>query len=259
MAFAVLVNLVIVIACHSWLIPSNNKSIAETNGYAPYPVYKYSWKDYAGKKPLIANKYARAVLMLLHALFLICVQLRDVDNMLQTAKMTNERFPKLSPYDPFSCAPPPQLLENCGRPNRAARTFYTDKLDVVARMETITANVVGYERILFARPELYDLLYRQVPSSKDEGGVTITLGDNTTARGDILVGADGAHSAVRNHLYKAMDKQGLLPKSDTGAMSVAYVSMLGTTDALDPTQYPCALKEYCDINYVIGDKKTFTP
>jgi 2-polyprenyl-6-methoxyphenol hydroxylase-like FAD-dependent oxidoreductase len=112
------------------------------------------------------------------------------------------------------------------------------------------------------------MLYREVPSSKvhfskkivsfeqDGEGVTITLGDNTTARGDILVGADGAHSAVRNHLYKSLDKQGLLPKSDTGAMSVAYVSLLGTTDALDPAKYPCVLKEYCDIKYIIGDKKT---
>lgn len=115
---------------------------------------------------------------------------------------------------------------------------------------------------------MYDLLYRQVPSSKvhfskkivsfeqDSEGVTLQLEDNTVARGDILVGADGAHSAVRNHLYKALDKQGLLPKSDTGAMSVPYVSLLGTTEALDPVKYPCVLKEYCDINYIIGDKKT---
>ncbi|KAG0293460.1 hypothetical protein BGZ96_002802 [Linnemannia gamsii] len=147
-------------------------------------------------------------------------------------------------------------------------TFYTDQLEVVAKNGAITADVVGYERILFARPELYDLLYRQVPSSKvhfskkivsfeqDEGGVTITLGDNTTARGDILVGADGAHSAVRNHLYKTLNSQGLLPDIDAKPMSVAYISLVGTTDALDPVKYPCVLQESCDISYMIGDKKT---
>lgn len=121
---------------------------------------------------------------------------------------------------------------------------------------------------MFARPELYDLLYRQVPSSKvhfskklvsfdqDEEGVTIMLGDNTTARGDILVGADGAHSAVRKYLYGTLNSQGLLPDIDTKPMSVAYISLVGTTDALDPAKYPCVLQENCDISYMIGDKKT---
>ncbi|KAF9146902.1 hypothetical protein BG015_011478 [Linnemannia schmuckeri] len=147
-------------------------------------------------------------------------------------------------------------------------TFYTDQLDVVTTNAAITADLVGYECILFARPELYDLLYRQIPSSKvhfsmkvvsfeqDKKGVTITLGDNTTVRGDILVGADGAHSAVRTHLYKALNKQGLLPRSDTEAMSVSYISLVGTTDALDPTKYPCVLRENCNSSFIIGDKKT---
>lgn len=91
---------------------------------------------------------------------------------------------------------------------------------------------------------------------QDKEGVTITLGDNTTVRGDILVGADGAHSAVRKHLYETLDKQGLLPKSDTEAMSVGYVSLLGTTDVLDPAKYPGLLKDDCETSFIIGDKKT---
>ncbi|KAG0373249.1 hypothetical protein BGX24_011947 [Mortierella sp. AD032] len=87
-------------------------------------------------------------------------------------------------------------------------------------------------------------------------GVTVTFGDHTTARGDILVSADGAHSAVRKHLYKAMDKQGLLPQSDTKEMSRGYISLVGTTDALDPAKYPGVLKEESECYYVIGDKDT---
>ncbi|KAF9543218.1 hypothetical protein EC957_001093 [Mortierella hygrophila] len=147
-------------------------------------------------------------------------------------------------------------------------TYYTDRLEVIARHDSTDGDLIGYDRILFARPELYDLLFRQIPPSKvhmsskiasfeqDKGGVTITLGDNTTVRGDILVGADGAHSAVRNHLYQTLDKKGLLPKSDTEAMSVGYVSLLGTTEVLDPAKYPGLLKDDCETSFIIGDKKT---
>lgn len=72
--------------------------------------------------------------------------------------------------------------------------------------------------------------------------------------GDILVGADGAHSAVRQHLYKTLTKEGLLPKTDTLEMSKGYISLLGTTESLDPAKFPEVLnaKDY----FVIGDKDT---
>jgi 2-polyprenyl-6-methoxyphenol hydroxylase-like FAD-dependent oxidoreductase len=63
-----------------------------------------------------------------------------------------------------------------------------------------------------------------VSFDQDQDGVSVTFGDNTATRGDILVGADGAHSAVRNHLYKTLDKEGLLPKVDTLEMSKGYNS-----------------------------------
>lgn len=178
-------------------------------------------------------------------------------------------------------------------------SYYTDQLKVIARDEGIPADAyvqliefllyfslvsleessharlytclhcrVGYDRILFARPELYDMLFKQIPSEKmhmskkilsfqqNHEGVMLRFSDNTTVHGDILVGADGAHSAVRQHLYKTMDKQGLLPKADTKAMSRGYISLVGTTNELDPEKYPCVLKEDCDINFIIGDKKT---
>ncbi|KAF9121640.1 hypothetical protein BG015_005772, partial [Linnemannia schmuckeri] len=56
-------------------------------------------------KPLVSSKYARAVLMLLPALFMISVQLRQIAAMIKFAKMINARRPEqLSSYDPFSCA-----------------------------------------------------------------------------------------------------------------------------------------------------------
>lgn len=112
------------------------------------------------------------------------------------------------------------------------------------------------------------MLYKLIPPHKihlskkvfsfqqNHEGVMLRFSDNTTIHGDILVGADGAHSAVRQHLHKTLDKQGLLPKADTKAMSKGYISLVGTTDELDPVKYPGALVEDSESYYIIGDKKT---
>ena len=62
---------------------------------------------------------------------------------------------------------------------------------------------------MFARPELYKLLLRQIPPERISmnkrilqvkevnNKVRIECSDNTYFEGDILVGADGVHSAVR--------------------------------------------------------------
>ena len=127
---------------------------------------------------------------------------------------------------------------------------------------------MGYERILFARPELSSLLFSKIPSDKihmskkvasfEEGkdGITVTFEDGASAHGDILVGADGTHSAVRQHLYKTLEEQGTLPKADKKEMRKGYISLVGTTTALDPAQYPGMLEEDSESNLIIGDKKT---
>ncbi|KAG0281198.1 hypothetical protein BGZ95_006024 [Linnemannia exigua] len=127
--------------------------------------------------------------------------------------------------------------------------------------------LVGYDRILFARPELYDMLFKKIPSDKihmskkvlsfqqNHEGVMLRFSDNTTVHGDILVGADGAHSSIRQHLYKTLDKEGLLPKADTKAMSKGYISLVGTTEGLDAAKFPGVDREDSDCFYVIGDKK----
>ncbi|KAF9299840.1 hypothetical protein BGZ91_009952, partial [Linnemannia elongata] len=107
----------------------------------------------------------------------------------------------------------------------------TDKLKLIGNMLATSAELIGYDRILFARPELHDMLLNKIPKEKlhmskkvlsfqqNHEGVMIRFSDNTSIHGDILVGADGAHSAVRQHLYKTLKKEGLLPKSDTKPMS----------------------------------------
>ncbi|KAF9929492.1 hypothetical protein FBU30_001506 [Linnemannia zychae] len=147
-------------------------------------------------------------------------------------------------------------------------TFLTGDLKVITKQHTLKTATVGYDRILLARPELYDLLFKQIPRHKihlskkvlsfqqNHEGVMIRFNDNSTIHGDILVGADGAHSAVRQHLYKILDKEGKLPKNDTKAMTRGYISVVGTTEALDPVKYPGLLLDDAETHFIIGDKNT---
>ncbi|KAG0288246.1 hypothetical protein BGZ96_007950 [Linnemannia gamsii] len=114
MAFLALVNFGIVIAFYIWVTNREDKHISEI-GLSPIYPYKYTWEDYAviistvvllhaylysiwGKKSLVSNKYARAVLMLLPALFLIGVQFSLVDSLIQLKR------PELrGQINPFSC------------------------------------------------------------------------------------------------------------------------------------------------------------
>ncbi|KAF9996606.1 hypothetical protein BGZ65_007813 [Modicella reniformis] len=94
--------------------------------------------------------------------------------------------------------------------------------------------------------EFYDLLLSQIPPEKihfgkkvlsikhpTEGGVSINCSDNTAYSGDILVGADGAYSGVRQSLYRMLEDKSLLPDSDTQGFQIGYMTMVGTTDPLD--------------------------
>ncbi|KAG0311395.1 hypothetical protein BGZ97_011900 [Linnemannia gamsii] len=147
-------------------------------------------------------------------------------------------------------------------------TFYTGDLKLIGSFASKDEELTGYDRLLFARPELYDTLFKRIPPHKihmskkvlsfqqNHEGVMLRFSDNTTLHGDILVGADGAHSSVRQHLYKTMDQQGLLPKSDNKNMNKGYISFLGTTGPLDPAKYPAVLDPACENNFMIGDGAT---
>ncbi|KAF9142435.1 hypothetical protein BG015_000894 [Linnemannia schmuckeri] len=156
-------------------------------------------------------------------------------------------------------------LLSLSKPLRDSGYMLTDKLEHIAQFESISPEVVGYERQLFPRPELHAMLLKRIPSDKihfakkvssfvqNQNGVTVTFEDNTTTQGDILVGADGAHSAVRQQLYKTLEKERLLPTTDSTDMKKGYISLLGTTTALNPTKYPDVLKEDCQSYGIVGD------
>ncbi|KAG0340666.1 hypothetical protein BG004_006331 [Podila humilis] len=110
--------------------------------------------------------------------------------------------------------------------------------------------ITGYPTYIFAREELYNLLVSKIDPARllfnkkilsmqqNADGVMVRTSDNMVFHSDILIGADGAYSAVRQSLYKEMDKKGMLPTEDKEDLSMAYLAILGTTKPLDPEKYP---------------------
>ncbi|KAF9379186.1 hypothetical protein BGX21_002717 [Mortierella sp. AD011] len=108
----------------------------------------------------------------------------------------------------------------------------------------------GYENLIFCRPRFYEILLTRVPKHKisfkkkiiqteeNEGKVHIHCSDNTSYTGDILVGADGAYSGVRQGIYKLMDEKGVLPKEDLEDFKINYATIVGVATPSNPKNYP---------------------
>ncbi|KAF8965992.1 hypothetical protein BGZ46_000468 [Entomortierella lignicola] len=138
------------------------------------------------------------------------------------------------------------------------------KLGVHSTIDQITST--GYPTAVFARPKFYDILRSRVPDNKisfkkkvlkteeKEGKVIIHCSDNTSYVGDILVGADGAYSGVRQNMYKQMDAKGILPKSDLEDFSINYITMVGVANPPNPEKYPQLKDKNSSFNQVLfGD------
>ncbi|KAF8946352.1 hypothetical protein BGZ47_000763 [Haplosporangium gracile] len=108
----------------------------------------------------------------------------------------------------------------------------------------------GYKSYIVARPMFYDLLLKQIPSHKihfnkrvlsvveKEEKVTIQTADNGTYEGDIVVGADGAYSAVRTRMYETLKQEGKLPKSDQEELPFHCTCLVGQTKVVDLDEFP---------------------
>ncbi|GJJ74659.1 hypothetical protein EMPS_07017 [Entomortierella parvispora] len=147
--------------------------------------------------------------------------------------------------------------------------YLDSDLRKVATLHTIHATeTIGYDYMILSRPDLYDLLLSKIPEEKIHLGkkiesmqqnredVMIRCEDHTTYHGDVLVGADGAFSAVRRSLYESLESQNLLPATDSAEDPErrGYACLAGTTDNLDPEKFPIVTSDESVYHHMLGEK-----
>ncbi|KAF9317613.1 hypothetical protein BKA57DRAFT_54245 [Linnemannia elongata] len=150
-------------------------------------------------------------------------------------------------------------------------TLFNGKLEKIAEVNTKDhRDRAGYDFLVFSRPELYDILLSEIPQerisfnkrvlsmTKTITGTEINCSDNSSYEADIIVGADGAYSSIRQNIYRKMSELGTLPASDGKDMAMPYLCMVGTTTPRDPERYPELKDTYTHIHHVIGDSTPFS-
>ncbi|KAG0273269.1 hypothetical protein BGZ95_010918 [Linnemannia exigua] len=127
----------------------------------------------------------------------------------------------------------------------------------------------GGETRLISRPVLYDLFLRQVPKERihlntkivkveqDKNDVRIHCEDGSIIIGDILVGADGAHSTIRKNIYAQLKEEGALPPQDDMPLPFNTVCLVGQTRQLTPEEIPFLAEKECQFVRIVGDNKPY--
>lgn len=69
---------------------------------------------------------------------------------------------------------------------------------------------------------------------------------------------DGAHSAVRQNLYRSLHGKNFLPKSDTEDLKFTQNAVMGMTNPLDLEVYPAVGARFTECHIIIGKESPYT-
>ncbi|KAF9272492.1 hypothetical protein BGZ88_004724, partial [Linnemannia elongata] len=119
--------------------------------------------------------------------------------------------------------------------------------------------LAGYGQYIVTRPKLHELFLKQIPPHKIHfGNVAILTSDSNIYEGDIVVGADGAYSAVRESMYEQLRAKGVLPESDLEDLPFSCTCLVGQTKALDPEVYPIIKRPVGQSFTLLGEERPYT-
>ncbi|KAF9148497.1 hypothetical protein BG015_009766, partial [Linnemannia schmuckeri] len=128
----------------------------------------------------------------------------------------------------------------------------------------------GAEGFIIPRSSLYEILLELIPTEKilrgkrvlsfvqGEGGVQVKCADGSVHESDILVGADGTYSAVRQNLYERLKKEGKLSVADQKPAMFNCVCLTAQTYPLDPVQFPELSEPGCHYNNIVAQNKPYS-
>ncbi|KAG0341625.1 hypothetical protein BG004_005974 [Podila humilis] len=89
------------------------------------------------------------------------------------------------------------------------------------------------------------------------GTVDFSSMTEITYTSSVVIGADGAHSIVREAMYKELEANGQLSFNDSEPLSFDQHCLVGVTEPLDPAQHPTLKRPCCDFEIVIPKTDPF--
>jgi 2-polyprenyl-6-methoxyphenol hydroxylase-like FAD-dependent oxidoreductase len=128
----------------------------------------------------------------------------------------------------------------------------------------------GSAGFVLPKPVLYNILLSHVPSAKIIRGtkilsvssgdsfVTVLQDNGDTAVCDIVVGADGTYSAVRQSIFDQMRKHDVMDPKDKEPMKYSTVCLIGQTRPLSDVEFPIMAKDDCQFIRVLGRNKPYS-
>ncbi|KAG0284080.1 hypothetical protein BGZ97_008310, partial [Linnemannia gamsii] len=162
-------------------------------------------------------------------------------------------------------------------------SLYTEKMEKITEIDVRSHyDYTGYRFLMFPRPDLFNILLNRIPpdrisfgkrvllTKRQSSGVQIVCSDNTCYEGDIIVGADGAYSAVRHNMFREMREQQeqevhhfggssiVIPPSDTKDFAIPYMCMVGVTRPMDADKYPVLRHPNTQLHHVIGESTPYS-
>ncbi|KAF9902591.1 hypothetical protein EC991_004764 [Linnemannia zychae] len=164
------------------------------------------------------------------------------------------------------------LLDDFYKASKPVRhfNFYNEAFKSIGMVDfSDLEDIGGYPAIILDRPAFYNVLLKNIPKEKikynkrvlsitqDEDGATASCSDGSAYLSTIIIGADGAYSAVRQNIYKSLKAKGKLSTNDAKPLGYNQHCLVGVSEPFDPELYPVLKNDYTDFEIVIPKNDPF--